>query len=80
MAHALCQNFGGLMATRFLLGVGESAVSPGFTLIVASFYKRQEQPLRYTHTLASMNLSALTKTDVLNTVKAPGIWAAVSET
>ncbi|CRG86947.1 putative transporter C460,05 [Talaromyces islandicus] len=46
MCHAACKNFGGLMAARFFLGVGEAAIAPGFALITGMFYKRKEQPLR----------------------------------
>ena len=34
------------MAVRFLLGVSESVVSPGFVLYTSAFYTRQEQVLR----------------------------------
>ncbi|EED14772.1 allantoate permease, putative [Talaromyces stipitatus ATCC 10500] len=46
MCHAACKNFGGLMAARFFLGVGEAAIAPGFALLTGMFYKREEQPLR----------------------------------
>lgn len=47
MCHAAAKNFGGLMAARFFLGVGEAAIAPGFSLITGMFYKREEQPARY---------------------------------
>lgn len=47
MCHAAAKNFGGLMATRFFLGVGEAAIAPGFALVTGMFYKREEQPSRY---------------------------------
>jgi MFS family permease len=46
MCHGAVNSFGGLMATRFFLGVGEAAVAPGFALITSMFYTRKEQPLR----------------------------------
>lgn len=46
MRHAACKNFGGLMAARFFLGVGEAAIAPGFALLIGMFYKREEQPMR----------------------------------
>ncbi|KAJ5227639.1 uncharacterized protein N7469_007645 [Penicillium citrinum] len=46
MCHAACTNFGGLMAARFFLGVGEASIAPGFALITGMFYKREEQPAR----------------------------------
>lgn len=43
---AFPRNFAGFAAVRFLLGAAESVVTPGFALICARFYLRQEQPLR----------------------------------
>ncbi|KIW03940.1 uncharacterized protein PV09_04777 [Verruconis gallopava] len=47
MCHAAVSNFAGLMVARFLLGVSEASVAPGFSLIMAMFYRRKEQPLRH---------------------------------
>lgn len=44
--HAACHNFAGLMAVRFFLGVAEATVAPAFAILVGTFYKRSEQPLR----------------------------------
>ncbi|KAI1827394.1 MFS general substrate transporter [Xylaria intraflava] len=41
-----CTNFAGIGASRFLLGVFESAVNPGFILIISMWYVADEQPLR----------------------------------
>ncbi|KAL5337525.1 MFS general substrate transporter [Aspergillus crustosus] len=46
MCHAATRNFGGFMAARFFLGVGEASIAPGFSLIISMFYKREEQPSR----------------------------------
>ncbi|KAJ5936049.1 hypothetical protein N7454_005347 [Penicillium verhagenii] len=46
MCHGACNSFGTFMTVRFLLGAAEAAVAPGFALIVAMFYRRDEQPLR----------------------------------
>jgi MFS family permease len=46
MCHAATTNFTGLMVARFFLGVTESAVAPGFSLLTGMFYKRKEQPSR----------------------------------
>ncbi|KAJ5357073.1 hypothetical protein N7517_011682 [Penicillium concentricum] len=46
MVHAACTNWGGLMAARFFLGVGEASIAPGFALITGMFYTRAEQPAR----------------------------------
>lgn len=40
-------NAGGLLATRFFLGVAESVIAPGLTVVISMFYKRREQPLRH---------------------------------
>ncbi|EEP82848.1 predicted protein [Uncinocarpus reesii 1704] len=47
LCHAACNNFAGLMVARFMLGVTESAVAPGFSLITGMWYTRREQPLRH---------------------------------
>jgi MFS family permease len=46
MCTAAVSNFQGLYAQRFFLGLLESGVSPMFMLIVAGFYKKDEQALR----------------------------------
>ncbi|KAF4338412.1 allantoate permease [Fusarium beomiforme] len=45
--HAAVQNFPGLLAARFFLGVAEASISPGFSLITGMWYKREEQPFRH---------------------------------
>ncbi|KAF9775593.1 hypothetical protein IL306_006288, partial [Fusarium sp. DS 682] len=46
MFTALCRNATDLLVTRFFLGVAETAIAPGLSMIVAMWYKRSEQPLR----------------------------------
>ncbi|KAI1197393.1 MFS general substrate transporter [Nemania serpens] len=41
-----CTNFAGIAASRFLLGVFESVVNPGFVLCLSMWYRANEQPLR----------------------------------
>ncbi|ERS98986.1 hypothetical protein HMPREF1624_04181 [Sporothrix schenckii ATCC 58251] len=41
-----CRNFAGIATNRFLLGVTEAVVNPGFVLILSMWYTRDEQPLR----------------------------------
>ncbi|GAB7356406.1 hypothetical protein MBLNU459_g7180t1 [Dothideomycetes sp. NU459] len=41
-----CKNFGGLIVTRVLLGVFESAVAPSLILITSMWYRKHEQPPR----------------------------------
>lgn len=43
---AACHNYGGLLATRFLLGLFEAACLPLFSVITSQWYRRAEQPLR----------------------------------
>ncbi|KAL3484945.1 major facilitator superfamily domain-containing protein [Aspergillus germanicus] len=45
--HAACTGFAGLMVTRFILGMLEASIAPGFSYITGMFYKRDEQPLRH---------------------------------
>ncbi|PWY79242.1 pantothenate transporter [Aspergillus heteromorphus CBS 117.55] len=46
ICHAAASNFAGLAALRVLLGVFESAISPGFTLIISMWYTPSEHALR----------------------------------
>ncbi|KAJ5017750.1 hypothetical protein K4K57_007663 [Colletotrichum sp. SAR 10_99] len=46
LAHLGLRNFAGLMVVRFLLGVTESVVTPGFVLYTSIWYTRKEQVLR----------------------------------
>ncbi|ODQ54563.1 MFS general substrate transporter [Saitoella complicata NRRL Y-17804] len=41
-----CHNFAGIAINRFMLGVVEAAVNPGFVLIMGMWYTAAEQPLR----------------------------------
>ncbi|KAI8948246.1 MFS general substrate transporter [Xylaria longipes] len=41
-----CTNFAGIAANRFLLGVFESVVNPGFVLCLSMWYRVDEQPIR----------------------------------
>lgn len=43
---AATENFGGAVAIRFMLGVCESAVTPGFALLTSQWYTKAEQGLR----------------------------------
>jgi MFS family permease len=57
-------SFGGLVATRFLLGLFEAGCLPLFSLITSQWYRRSEQPIRVaawysTNGLATMFASIL---------------------
>ncbi|GAD91572.1 conserved hypothetical protein [Paecilomyces variotii No. 5] len=43
---ATCNNFGGLLTVRFLLGVAEATISPAFLFITSMWYTREEIPTR----------------------------------
>ncbi|KAJ6114448.1 MFS general substrate transporter [Penicillium sp. IBT 16267x] len=43
---AACNNYGSLVAVRFLLGTFESTISPSLIIITTMWYKTSEQPMR----------------------------------
>ena len=36
LCHAACKSFGGLFAVRFILGMCEGAITPGFMIVCAT--------------------------------------------
>lgn len=44
--YAACHSWAGFMALRFFMGFIESAITPSLTMLVVSFYKKEEQPQR----------------------------------
>ncbi|KAJ7890778.1 major facilitator superfamily domain-containing protein [Mycena leptocephala] len=46
MCLGACKNFTQLAVVRFLLGAFESAITPGFLMMIASWYKRSEMTSR----------------------------------
>jgi MFS family permease len=61
---AVCHNFGGLIATRFFLGLFEAGCLPLFSVITSHWYRRSEQPFRIalwygTNGLATMFAAAV---------------------
>ncbi|KAK2756550.1 hypothetical protein FQN54_005443 [Arachnomyces sp. PD_36] len=46
MTTPACNNFAGIAANRFILGLTEAVVNPGFVLIMSIWYTSAEQPLR----------------------------------
>ncbi|EKM82407.1 hypothetical protein AGABI1DRAFT_117893 [Agaricus bisporus var. burnettii JB137-S8] len=46
LSHAACKSFGGLFAVRFILGLCEGAITPGFLIVTSMFYTREEQTRR----------------------------------
>ncbi|KAK8151165.1 major facilitator superfamily domain-containing protein [Phyllosticta citrichinensis] len=41
-----CHNFAGIAVNRFMLGLVEAAINPGFVLVMGLWYTSAEQPLR----------------------------------
>ncbi|KAJ8590946.1 MFS general substrate transporter [Rhizopogon salebrosus TDB-379] len=46
LCHAACKSFGALFAVRFLLGMCEGAITPGFMIMTSMFYTHAEQTRR----------------------------------
>lgn len=44
--YPACHNWAGFMVLRCLLGFVEAAITPSLTMIIASFYRKSEQPTR----------------------------------
>ncbi|GAA5861034.1 hypothetical protein JCM1840_003058 [Sporobolomyces johnsonii] len=53
----LCQNFGGLVAARFCLGLLEGGVFPGLVLYLSMFYRRHELQTRISLFFSAASLS-----------------------
>ncbi|ROT36530.1 MFS general substrate transporter [Sodiomyces alkalinus F11] len=53
---AACNNYAGLLATRFLLGLFETACLPLFSVITSQWYRRAEQPMRVNGAIASWRI------------------------
>lgn len=58
-SHAACTSFGGLFAVRFLLGICEGAITPGFMIVTSMFYTRAEQTRRVGYWCQSPLLSSV---------------------
>ena len=41
-----CSSFAGIATNRFLLGMFEAVVNPGFVLVLAMWWRSDEQPIR----------------------------------
>ena len=53
----LTQNFSGLLAVRFFLGVAESGFFPGAAFYLSMWYKRNEQHYRISLLVAASTLA-----------------------
>src|ERR1700733_3046058 len=45
-AQSTCHSFGALFACRFIMGMCEGVVTPGYMIITSMFYTREEQMRR----------------------------------
>jgi splicing factor 1 len=43
---AACHNFSSLLVVRFLLGIAEATITPGFMFLTSTWYTRDEMPIR----------------------------------
>ncbi|PBK84613.1 MFS general substrate transporter [Armillaria gallica] len=57
MLQGFVQNFGGLMATRWFLGVCEAGMFPGCFYLLAMWYRREESQKRFTFFFCSTTLA-----------------------
>ncbi|KAI1131533.1 MFS general substrate transporter [Nemania abortiva] len=55
--QGLTQNYGGLLATRFFLGLFETGMFPGCFYIVSMWYRREEAQKRYSLFFSSTSLA-----------------------
>ena len=51
------QNYGGLITTRFLLGIGEAGIYPGCYYLISMWYKRREAQTRFTFFFAGASFA-----------------------
>ncbi|KAK5057505.1 hypothetical protein LTR84_011505 [Exophiala bonariae] len=59
MLTVLCTGYRGFLAARFFLGVTECAVAPGFSIVIAMWWKKAEQPLRFSIWYTSCGFGSL---------------------
>lgn len=57
ICQGLVQNYGGLITTRFFLGLFEAGMFPGSFYLIGMWYKRHEAQKRYTFFFASTTLA-----------------------
>ncbi|ESZ92196.1 putative Uncharacterized transporter [Sclerotinia borealis F-4128] len=57
ICQGLVQNFGGLLATRFFLGLCEAGMFPGCFYLIGMWYKRSEAQRRYSFFFGSTTLA-----------------------
>ncbi|KAI0073713.1 MFS general substrate transporter [Panus rudis PR-1116 ss-1] len=55
--QGLTQNYSGILATRFFLGLLEAGILPGCVYLISMWYRRSEAQKRYSFFFASCNLA-----------------------
>jgi MFS family permease len=58
IAQAFVQNYSGIIATRFFLGIAESGIFPGSFYLISFWYKHEEAQKRFTIYISSVILSS----------------------
>jgi MFS family permease len=59
MTTPACTNFAGIATSRFMLGLTEATVNPGFVLIISMWYTSAEQPLRLEGYYCTLGLATI---------------------
>ena len=59
LAQGFVQNFSGLLATRFMLGLAEAGVFPGSFYLISFWYKREESLMRFTFFWCSVLVASM---------------------
>ena len=57
VCQGLVQNYSGLLATRFFLGLAETGMFPGSFYLIGMWYKRSEAQRRYSFFFSSTSLA-----------------------
>lgn len=57
MCQGFVQNYGGLITTRFLLGIAEAGMFPGCFYLIGMWYRRTEAQRRYSFFFSSTSLA-----------------------
>lgn len=57
ICQGLVQNYSGLLATRFFLGLAETGMFPGSFYLIGMWYKRSEAQKRYSFFFSSTTLA-----------------------
>lgn len=59
MCTPACHNYAGLMVNRFVLGMAEGTINPGFVLMMSLWYTNAEQPFRLLGYYCSLGIATM---------------------